>query len=105
MEVRLQHQSTAHEPQRAHTNRVRSTPHAGAKLEQTLLMNEGKLGSRSHDAGDSGVSFSLRCGQTPVDDRGPIQCTHSEYQSSHIPETREIHATASPDNCNTHRKL
>src|SRR4051794_27836670 len=47
MEDRLQHQPTAHEPQRAHTNRVRSTPQGGAKLEQTLLMNEGKLGSRS----------------------------------------------------------
>src|SRR6185437_4335766 len=47
MEDRLQHQPTALEPQRAHTNRVRSTPQAGAKLEQTLLMNEGNLGSRS----------------------------------------------------------
>ena len=45
MEDRLQHQPTALEPQRAHTNRVRSTPRPGAKLEQTLLMNEGKLGS------------------------------------------------------------
>jgi putative transposase len=35
------------EPQRAHANRVRSTPRAGAKLEQTLSTNEGKLGSRS----------------------------------------------------------
>src|SRR6476620_7526668 len=48
MEDRLQHQPTAHEPQRAHTNRVRSTPQAGAKLEQTLLMNGDKLGSRSN---------------------------------------------------------
>src|SRR5579862_4454951 len=47
MEGGLQHSTTSFEPQRAHTNRVRSTPHAGAKLEQTLLMNEGKLGSRS----------------------------------------------------------
>src|SRR5579859_7742835 len=47
MEDRLQHQPTTLEPQRAHTNRVRSTPQRGAKLEQTLLMNEGKLGSRS----------------------------------------------------------
>src|SRR5271169_398711 len=47
MEDRLQHQPTAFEPQRAHTNRVRSTLESGAKLEQTLLMNEGKLGSRS----------------------------------------------------------
>ena len=47
MEGRLQHQPSAHEPQRAHTNRVRSTPQPGAKLEQTLLINEGKLGSRS----------------------------------------------------------
>ena len=39
--------TTALEPQRAHANRVRSTPQPGAKLEQTLLMNEGKLGSRS----------------------------------------------------------
>src|ERR1700691_519575 len=49
MEERLQHQPTALEPQRAHTNRVRSTPQGGAKLEQTLLMIEGKLGSRSPD--------------------------------------------------------
>jgi hypothetical protein len=35
------------EPKRPHTNRVGSTPQPGAKLEQTLLMNEGKLGSRS----------------------------------------------------------
>jgi hypothetical protein len=35
------------ELQRAHTNRVRSTPQGGAKLEQALLMNEDKLGSRS----------------------------------------------------------
>src|SRR5271170_1364742 len=48
MEDRLQHQPTTLEPQRAHTNRVRSTPQSGAKLEQTLLMNEGKLGSRSY---------------------------------------------------------
>jgi hypothetical protein len=34
------------EPQRAHTNRVRRTPRSAAKLEQTLLLNEGKLGSR-----------------------------------------------------------
>src|ERR1700677_3344284 len=47
MEERLQHQPTALEPQRAHTNRVRSSPQGGAKLEQTLLMIEGKLGSRS----------------------------------------------------------
>src|SRR6204780_1599961 len=47
MEDRLQHQPPALEPQRAHANRVRSTPQPGAKLEQTLLMNEGKLGSRS----------------------------------------------------------
>ena len=47
MENRLQHQSTTLEPQRAHTNRVRSTPQSGAKLEQTLLMSGGKLGSRS----------------------------------------------------------
>src|SRR5271156_5826753 len=32
MEVRLQHQPTALEPQRAHTNRVCSTPRPGAKL-------------------------------------------------------------------------
>ena len=30
MEDRLQHQPTAHEPQRAHTNRVRNPPHSGA---------------------------------------------------------------------------
>ena len=30
MEDRLQHQPTAHEPQRAHTDRVRSTPRSGA---------------------------------------------------------------------------
>src|SRR5580704_5995133 len=47
MEDRLQHQPAAHEPQRAHTNRVRSTPQGGAKLEQILLMSEGKSGSRS----------------------------------------------------------
>src|SRR5579864_4352866 len=46
MEDRLQHQPTALEPQRAHTNRVRSTPQPGAKLEQTLLINEGKLGEQ-----------------------------------------------------------
>src|SRR5580698_7798410 len=57
MEDRLQHQPTAFEPQRAHTNRVRSTPQGGAKLEQTLLMNEGKLGSRSADASESGAAF------------------------------------------------
>src|SRR3984885_10079363 len=48
LEDRLQHQPTAFEPQRAHTNRVRSTPQSGAKLEQTLLITEGKLGSRSY---------------------------------------------------------
>src|ERR1700677_3270208 len=47
MEERLQNQPTALEPQRANTNRVRSSPQGGAKLEQTLLMIEGKLGSRS----------------------------------------------------------
>jgi hypothetical protein len=47
MEDRLQHQPTAHEPQRAHPNRVRSTPRGGAKLEQTLLMNGYISGSRS----------------------------------------------------------
>jgi Integrase core domain len=47
MEDRLQYQPTAHEPQRAHPHWVRSTPRSGAKLEQTLLMNEGKSGSRS----------------------------------------------------------
>src|SRR5580658_486321 len=55
MEDRLQHQPTAHEPQRAHTNRVRSTPQGGAKLEQILLMSEGKSGSRSK-------SFQLHIG-------------------------------------------
>src|SRR6185312_14150361 len=58
MEDRLQHQPTAHEPQRAHTNRVRSTPQAGAKLEQTLLMNEGKLGSRSRARADLANALS-----------------------------------------------
>src|SRR6476469_8381120 len=57
MEDRLQHQPTAHEPQRAHTNRVRSTPQAGAKLEQTLLMNGDKLGSRS--TGTTIVTFLM----------------------------------------------
>jgi transposase InsO family protein len=56
MEDRLQHQLPAHEPQRAHTDRVRSTPSTGAKLEQILLMNEGKLGSRS-------ARPQLRCGR------------------------------------------
>ena len=32
LEDRLQYQPTALEPQRAHTNRVRTPPHAGAKL-------------------------------------------------------------------------
>ena len=35
------------EPQGAHTNRVRSMPRSGAKLKQTLLMNEGKVGTGS----------------------------------------------------------
>src|SRR5581483_2563448 len=47
MEDRLQHQPTALEPQWPYTHRVRSTPQSGAKLEQTLLMNEGNWGSRS----------------------------------------------------------
>ena len=38
---------TAHEPQRAHTDRVCNPPHSGAEPEQTLLINEGNLGSRS----------------------------------------------------------
>jgi Integrase core domain len=38
---------TAHEPQRTHTNRVRNPPQPGQRPEQTLLINEGKQGSRS----------------------------------------------------------
>ena len=62
MEDRLQHQPTAHEPARAHTNRVRSTPQGGAKLEQTLLMNEDKLGSRSAIMGKSHLLLVGRAG-------------------------------------------
>src|SRR6202012_4073661 len=47
MEDRLQHQSTAHEPQRAHTDRVRNPPQQGPNPERTLLINGGKLGIRS----------------------------------------------------------
>ena len=43
----IQHQPTALEPQRAHTNRVRSTPTSGAQPEQTLPINEDNSGSRS----------------------------------------------------------
>src|ERR1700679_99055 len=62
MEERLQHQPTALEPQRAHTNRVRSSPQGGAKLEQTLLMIEGKLGSRSQRT----------CAAAAIDFRAPV---------------------------------
>jgi putative transposase len=41
MEDRLQHQPTAHEPQRAHTDRVCNPPQQGPNPEQTLLINEG----------------------------------------------------------------
>ena len=44
MEGRLQHQPTAHEPQRAHTNRVRSTPQSGAKLEPPY--DRGQIGGQ-----------------------------------------------------------
>src|SRR5579872_7568724 len=47
MEDRLQHQSTAHEPRRAHTDRVCNPPQEGPITEQSLLINGGKLGSRS----------------------------------------------------------
>jgi putative transposase len=48
MEDRLQHQPTAHEPQWAHTDRVRNPPQQGPNPERTLLINEGKSRSRSH---------------------------------------------------------
>jgi hypothetical protein len=63
---RLQHQPTALEPQRAHTNRVRSTPRSGAKLEQTLLMNEGKFGRRSAALPLAAPLFSLRIRHLPA---------------------------------------
>jgi hypothetical protein len=47
-------EQTALEPQRPHTSRVRSTPRSGAKLEQTLLINEDKLGS-----GSMPITFSM----------------------------------------------
>src|SRR6478609_1216641 len=78
MEDRLQHEQTAHEPRRAHTDRVRSTPQGGAKLEQILLMNEGMLGSRSvayiDDARDEIDLIEARLKvreQLPLDDRDP----------------------------------
>ena len=37
MEDRLQHQPTAHEPQRAHTDRVRSTPQQGQNQNRLSL--------------------------------------------------------------------
>lgn len=40
-------QPTAHEPQGAHTDRVRNPPQQGPNPERPLLINEGKLGSRS----------------------------------------------------------
>ena len=46
MDDRLQHQPIALEPQRAHTNRVRSTPQGGEDRNKLHPMNEGKLGSR-----------------------------------------------------------
>ena len=49
LEDRLQHQPTALEPQRAHTDRICNPPQPGPNPEQTLLINGGKLGSRSAD--------------------------------------------------------
>jgi len=43
----LQHQPTAHEPQRAHTDGVRNLLKSRRNPEQTLPINEGKQGSRS----------------------------------------------------------
>src|SRR3954466_5569452 len=48
VEDRLQYQPAAHEPQRAHADRICSPPQQGPNPERTLLINEGKLGSRSH---------------------------------------------------------
>src|SRR3569623_1633459 len=47
LENRLPHQSTAHEPQRPHTDRVCQALQQGRKPEQSLLINEGNQGSRS----------------------------------------------------------
>src|ERR1700712_3921834 len=61
MEGRQQPHRPAPEPQRAHTDRVCNPPHSGAEPEQTLLINEGKQGSRSiatyYSASFSRVSF------------------------------------------------
>src|ERR1700683_2164311 len=82
MEERLQHQPTALEPQRAHTNRVRSSPQGGAKLEQTLLMIEGKLGSRSSFAqGAVSGTCLVRCCRRRAHGRCLI-CFHAAARST-----------------------
>ena len=46
MEDRLQHQPATLEPQRPHTDRVRSAPHGRAEAEQILLMADGQSGEQ-----------------------------------------------------------
>lgn len=48
MEDRLQHRTPAYEPGWAHSSRLCKPLHAGAYREQTLLMNEGKVGAGSN---------------------------------------------------------
>jgi hypothetical protein len=47
MENRLEYQPAAHELLRAHADRICSPPQKGPNPERTLLINDGKLGSRS----------------------------------------------------------
>src|ERR1700691_546635 len=93
MEERLQHQPTALEPQRAHTNRVCSTPQGGAKLEQTLLMIEGKLGSRS---AVPSVKFGVERGP-PAVEPPPVQSqTQPAQRSTRLSEDMAADALATP---------
>src|SRR3954452_9381812 len=70
MEDRLQHQPTAHEPQRAHTDRVCNPPLSGAEPEQTLLINEGKQGSRS--IGMSPITSANQVAGNSIDRAPPL---------------------------------
>src|ERR1700722_4133320 len=67
---------------RAHPNRARGTPQGGARLEQTLLVNEGKLVSRS-------LAISA-----PADIKQPPQLGNSRLT---FPRRRAVNQIANSD--------
>src|ERR1700742_4662460 len=95
MEDRLKHQPTAHEPQRAHANRVCNPPPQGPNPERNLLINGGKSGSRS--VGTVGTKNAMLY---IAGDAHPLTPIRVDFRSLRLAERAEFLMTISPPDKN-----